>query len=52
MAILVRTNQGFGSMLYKLMEYNIPFHTRDSIPNIFDHWIARDIIIFANCYGA
>ena len=46
MAILVRTNQGFGSMLYKLMEYNIPFHTRDSIPNIFDHWIARDILSY------
>lgn len=46
MAILVRTNQGFGSMLYKLMEYNIPFSTRDTIPNIFDHWIARDILSY------
>ncbi len=45
-AILLRTNQGFGSMLYKLMEYNIPFYTRDSLPNIFDHWIARDILSY------
>ncbi|HKM00351.1 MAG TPA: ATP-dependent helicase [Mobilitalea sp.] len=46
MAILVRTNRGSGSLLHKLMEYNIPFRMRDSLPNIFDHWIAVDILTY------
>ena len=28
------------------MEYNIPFQMRDVIPNIFDHWIARNILTY------
>jgi DNA helicase-2/ATP-dependent DNA helicase PcrA len=46
MAILVRTNMGSGSLLHKLMEYNIPFRMKDSLPNLFDHWIATDIITY------
>lgn len=46
MAILVRTNLGSGPLLYKLMEYNIPFRMRDSLPNLFDHWIATDIFAY------
>ncbi|HKL99684.1 MAG TPA: ATP-dependent helicase [Mobilitalea sp.] len=46
MAILIRTNRGSGSLLHKLMEYNIPFRMRDSLPNIFDHWIVIDIIAY------
>jgi DNA helicase-2/ATP-dependent DNA helicase PcrA len=46
MAILVRTNMGSGSLLHKLMEYNIPFRMRDNLPNIFEHWIATDIISY------
>lgn len=46
MAILVRTNMGSGGLLYKLMEYNIPFRMRDSLPNIFEHWIAVDLITY------
>lgn len=46
MAILVRTNQGFGALLHKLMEYNIPFIAKDSLPNLFDHFIAIDIIAY------
>jgi len=45
-AILIRTNMGSGSLLHKLMEYNIPFQMKDSLPNLFDHWIARDIIAY------
>lgn len=45
-AILVRTNMGSGSLLHKLMEYNIPFRMRDSLPNLFDHWIATDLIAY------
>lgn len=46
MAILLRTNMGFGSLLHKLMEYNIPFRMRDSLPNLFDHWIATDVVAY------
>ncbi len=46
MAILVRTSLGSGSMLHKLMEYNIPFVMKDTLPNLFDHWIASDIIAY------
>ena len=28
------------------MEYNIPFRTRDNIPNLYDHWIAKDIFTY------
>jgi DNA helicase-2/ATP-dependent DNA helicase PcrA len=28
------------------MEYNIPFCMKDSLPNLFEHWIASDIISY------
>ena len=46
MAILVRTNHGSGSLLHKLMEYNIPFRMKDNLPNLFDHWITLDILAY------
>ncbi len=46
MAILVRTSLGSGSMLHKLMEYNIPFAMKDTLPNLFDHWITSDILAY------
>jgi DNA helicase-2/ATP-dependent DNA helicase PcrA len=46
MAILLRTTLGSGAMLHKLMEYNIPFTMKDNLPNLFDHWIAADIIAY------
>lgn len=45
-AILYRTNTQPGALLEKLMEYNIPFRMRDSIPNIYEHWITRNIIAY------
>ncbi|MDF2541265.1 MAG: hypothetical protein K0S47_983 [Herbinix sp.] len=45
-AILVRTNMGSGALLHKLMEYNIPFRMKDVLPNLFDHWITRDLICY------
>jgi DNA helicase-2/ATP-dependent DNA helicase PcrA len=46
MAILVRTSLGSGSLIHKLMEYNIPFQMKDNLPNLFDHWIAADMIAY------
>ncbi len=46
MAILLRTTLGSGALLHKLMEFNIPFTMKDNLPNLFDHWIAADIIAY------
>lgn len=45
-AILVRTTLGSGALIHKLMEYNIPFQMRDTLPNLFDHWITADILCY------
>ena len=46
MAVLVRTNMGNGALVHKLMEFNIPFQMKDTLPNLFEHWIVRDIIAY------
>lgn len=45
-AILFRTNTGARNVIEKLMENNIPFHIKDGIPNIYDHWIAKNILTY------
>ena len=42
-AILFRTNMQPRFLMEQLMAYNVDFKTRDQIPNLYDHWIARDI---------
>ena len=43
-AILYRTNQGPRQLIGALMAYNIPFYMQDAVPNLFDHWISKNII--------
>lgn len=43
MAALCRTNLGPRLLIEKLMEYNIPFYMKEAVPNLYDHWIARNI---------
>ena len=45
-AVLYRTNHVVFPLIRYLIEYNIPFVLRDGIPNIFDHWIAKDFITY------
>ncbi|MGN0348256.1 MAG: ATP-dependent helicase, partial [Roseburia sp.] len=45
-AILFRTNTQPRGLMEQLMEYNIPFYTRDSIPNLYEHWIAKDLFAY------
>ena len=45
-AILFRTNTGAQLMTERLMEYNIPFAMKDKMPNLYDHWIARDLFAY------
>jgi len=46
MAILFRTNTGGRLVVEKFMEYNLPFWMRDTMPNIYEHWIAKDLITY------
>lgn len=46
MAILTRTNTGGRFVAEKLMEFQIPFQMRDRMPNLYDHWIAKDILAY------
>ena len=45
-AILYRTNLSPRLLIERLMRNNIPFTIRDAIPNLFDHWVAKDIISY------
>jgi len=42
-SILFRTNMQPRFLMEQLMAYNVDFKTRDQIPNLYDHWIAKDI---------
>lgn len=46
MAVLYRTNSDPRFLMGKLMEYNIPFRTRDMVPNLYEHWIAKNILTY------
>lgn len=46
MAVIYRTNTQPRPLIGKLMEYNIPFQVRDTIPSLFDHWIGRNLIAY------
>ena len=45
-AVLFRTNIQPRLLISKLMDYNIPFVVKDGIPNLFEHWIAQDLITY------
>ena len=45
-AVLYRTNLSPRLLIERLMRNNIPFTIRDTIPNLFDHWVAKDIISY------
>lgn len=45
-AILFRTNLQPRLLMEQLLAYNIPFRTKDSIPNLYEHWIAKDLFAY------
>jgi len=45
-AVLFRTNTQPRVLMEQFMEYNIPFCAKDSIPNIYEHWIAKDLFAY------
>lgn len=46
MAVLFRTNTQPRQLMGQLMAYNIPFASRDVIPNLYEHWVARDVLTY------
>ena len=45
-AVLFRTNTQARLLMEQLMEYNIPFKARDLVPNLYEHWIAKDLYAY------
>lgn len=45
-AVLFRTNAQPRFLMELLLQYNIPFRTKDKIPNLYDSWIAKDIFTY------
>lgn len=45
-AVLSRTNMEVSVLVEKLMEYQIPFTMRDRLPNLYEHWIARNMLAY------
>lgn len=45
-AVLFRTNLQSGYFMQQLLEYNIPFYSKDGIPNVYTHWIALDLFAY------
>lgn len=45
-AVLYRTNLEPRLLMERLMEYNVPFQMRDSLPNLYEHWITQDLITY------
>lgn len=45
-AVLFRTNTQARSLMGKLMALGVPFRMRDTVPNLFEHWIAKNIIAY------
>lgn len=45
-AVLYRTNMEPRLLMERMMEYNIPFQMRDTLPNLYEHWITQDILAY------
>lgn len=50
-AVLYRTSMEPRLLMERLMEYNIPFRMRDSLPNLYEHWIVQDILAYIRIAG-
>lgn len=46
MSVLFRTNTQARLLAAKLMEHNIPFSLKEAVPNMYNHWVAKDIYAY------
>lgn len=44
--IIFRTNHDARAIASKLVEYNVPFQLKEQIPNLYEHFIAKNIITY------
>lgn len=51
-AVLYRTNLSPRLLVEKLMEYNIPFCMKDVMPNLYEHWISKNIFSYIHAARA
>ncbi len=45
-AVLFRTTRQMAVFTRKFMEHNIPFTMKDHVQNLFEHWVAADILTY------
>lgn len=45
-ALLLRTNQEAEGLVGALMERQVPFNMKEKLPNLFHHWIYRNILAY------
>ena len=45
-AVLFRTNVEARALIETCMEYNIPFYMKEHLPNLYEHFISRNIITY------
>lgn len=46
MAVIYRTNMQMRTLAGKLMEHGIPFTMKENMPNMFDSWLAKDLLCY------
>lgn len=46
MAVLFRTNRQAGYLSSKLIEYNIPFVIKEGVPDLFQHFLVKDVMAY------
>ena len=45
-AVLIRTSAEARALVETCMEYNVPYHMKESFPNIYEHFIARNLCAY------
>ena len=45
-ALLLRTNQEAEGLVGALMERQVPFYMKEKLPNLFHHWICRNLLAY------
>lgn len=45
-AVIFRTNLQARALVDIMLDLNIPFYLRDEIPNVYEHWVAKDILAY------
>lgn len=50
-AVLYRTSMEPRLLMERMMEWNLPFRMKDSLPNLYEHWITQDVLAYIRIAG-